>query len=173
MQFERLLDIEDTTGATQTTIQWGFCVNDNQQSYIGKPILFYPILKTGGTTTPISFRDTPTSHSQVTSYIIPSNSVSLSAATSTANINFGNMINEYTGLNNFTGTLYNNYYSSYIENLFLQGSRLVKYTAYLPLHIILNYTLADILIVNGQQFRINSLNINLTNNKSQIELITI
>jgi len=173
MQFERLLDIEDTTGATQTTIQWGFCVNDNQQSYIGKPILFYPILKTGGATTPISFRDTPTSHSEVTSYNLPSNSVSLSASTSTANINFGNMINEYTGLNNFTGTLYNNYYSSYIENLFLQGSRLVKYTAYLPLHIILNYTLADILIVNGQKFRINSLNINLTNNKSQIELITI
>ena len=45
MQFERLLDIDDSTGATQTTIQWGFCVNDNQQSYIGKPILFYPILK--------------------------------------------------------------------------------------------------------------------------------
>ena len=83
------------------------------------------------------------------------------------------MINEYTGLPNYTGTLYNNYYSSYIENLFLQNSRLVRYTAYLPLHIILNYTLADILIVNGQQFRINSLNINLTNNKSQIELITI
>ena len=173
MQFERLLDIEDESGETPTTIQWGFCVNDNQQAYIGKPILFYPILKTGGSTTPISFRDTPTSHSEVTSYNLPSNSVSLSASTSTANINFGNMINEFTGLNNFTGTLYNNYYSSYIENLFLQGSRLVKYTAYLPLDIILNYTLADILIVNGQQFRINSLNINLTNNKSQIELITI
>jgi len=173
MQFERLLNIDDTSGATQTTIQWGFCVNDNQQAYIGKPILFYPILKTGGSTTPISFRDTPTSHSSVESYVLPSNSVALAASTSTANINFGNMINEYTGLNNYTGTLYNNYYSSYIENLFLQNSRLVRYTAYLPLHIILNYTLADILIVNGQQFRINSLNINLTNNKSQIELITI
>ena len=173
MQFERLLDIDDSTGATQTTIQWGFCVNDNQQSYIGKPILFYPILKTGGVTTPISFRDTPTSHSQVTSYIIPSNSVALAASTSTANINFGLMINEYTGLPNYTGTLYNNYYSSYIENLFLESSRITKYTAYLPLSIILNYTLADIFVINGKQFRINSLNINLTNNKSQIELITI
>jgi len=173
MQFERLLDIEDSTGATQTTIQWGFCVNDNQQSYIGKPILFYPILKTGGATTSISFRDTPISHSQVTSYIIPSNSVALAASTSTANINFGLMINEYTGLPNYTGTLYNNYYSSYIENLFLESSRITKYTAYLPLSIILNYTLADIFVINGKQFRINSLNINLTNNKSQIELITI
>ena len=173
MQFERLLDTGDSTGATQTTIQWGFCVNDNQQSYIGKPILFYPILKTGGATTPISFRDTPTSHSEVTSYIIPSNSVALAASTSTANINFGLMINEYTGLPNYTGTLYNNYYSSYIENLFLENSRLIKYTAYLPLHIILNYTLADILIISGKQYRINSLNINLINNKTQLELITI
>jgi len=173
MLFERLLDIEDESGETPTTIQWGFCVNDNQQSYIGKPILFYPILKTGGITTPISFRDTATSNSEVTSYNLPSNSVSLAASTSTANINFGNMINEYTGQNNYTGTLYQNYYSSYIENLFLESSRLVNYTAYLPLHIILNYTLADIFVINGQQFRINSLNINLTNNKSQIELITI
>ena len=175
MQFERLLDIDDTSGATSTTIQWGFCVNDNQQSYIGKPILFYPILKTGGVTTSISFRDTPTSHSEVTSYIIPSNSVALASSTSTANINFGVMANEYTqGQGNpFTGTLYQNYYSSYIENLFKESSRITKYTAYLPLSIILNYTLADIFVINGQQFRINSLNINLTNNKSQIELITI
>ena len=175
MQFERLLDIDDSTGATQTTIQWGFCVNDNQQAYIGKPILFYPILKTGGAITSISFRDTPTSHSEVTSYIVPSNSVALAASTSTANINFGVMANEYTqGQGNpFTGTLYNNYYSSYIENLFKENSRLVKFEAYLPLNIILNYTLADIFVVNGKQFRINSLNINLTNNKSKIELITI
>ena len=173
MQFERLLNIDDSTGATQTTIQWGFCVNDNQQAYIGKPILFYPILKTGGATTSISFRDTPSSHSQVTSYVVPSNSVALAASTSTANINFGLMINEYTGLSNYTGTLYANYYSTYIENLFKENSRLVKFDAYLPLNIILNYTLADIFVVNGKQFRINSLNINLTNNKSKIELITI
>ena len=173
MLFERLVDLNDPTGGTQTTAMYGYCTNDNQQPYIGSPILFYPILKTGGATTTISFLQTPNTHIALTSYVLPSNSVSLAASTSTANINFGLMTNEYTGLNNYTGTLYQNYYSSYIENLFLQNSRLVKYTAYLPLHIILNYTLADILVVNGQQFRINSLNINLTNNKSQIELITI
>ena len=173
MLFERLVDLNDSTGGTLTTAQYGYCANDNQQPYIGSPILFYPILKTGGATTTISFLQTPNTHIALTSYVLPSNSVALAAATSTANINFGNMINEYTGLNNYTGTLYQNYYSSYIENLFLESSRLVNYTAYLPLHIILNYTLADIFVINGQQFRINSLNINLTNNKSQIELITI
>jgi hypothetical protein len=172
MQFERLLDRHDQSGLTQTTAQWGYCVNDNQQPFIGKPILFYPILKTGGATTTISFRDSASTHIPIASYILPSNSVALAASTSTANINFGLMINEYTGLRNYFGTLYQNYYSSYIENLFLESSRLVKYTAYLPLSIILNYTLADIFVINGQQFRINSLNINLTNNKSQIELIT-
>ena len=173
MLFERLANLSDVSGQTLTTAQYGFCVNDNQQSYIGKPILFYPILKTGGGTTSISFLPTTTSREQLTSYNVVSNSVSLSAATSTANINFGNMVNEYTGLTNFTGTLYNNYYSSYISNLFLESSRVNQVTAYLPLSIILNYTLADIFVVNGKQFRINSLNINLTNNKSKIELITI
>ena len=175
MLFERLVDLNDATGGTLTTAQYGYCVNDNQQPYIGKPILFYPILKTGGGTTSISFLPTTTSREQLTSYNVVSNSVVLASSTSTANINFGEMTNEYTGGlgNPFTGTLYNNYYSSYIENLFLESSRLVKYTAYLPLHIVLNYTLADIFVINGQQFRINSLNINLTNNKTQIELITI
>ena len=173
MLFERLANVSDASGSTLTTAQYGYCVNDNEQSYIGKPILFYPILKSGGATTSISFLPTPTSRVELTSYIVASNSVSLSAATSTANINFGNMINEYTGLTNFTGTLYNNYYSTYIINLFLEKSRIFKVTAYLPLSIVLNYTLADILIINGKQYRINSLNINLINNKSQIELITI
>ena len=173
MLFERLLDSSDQTGQTNTTIQWGFSVNDNQQSYIGSPLLFYPVLKTGGGTTSISYLDTPTSRTQLTSYIIPSNSVALAASTSTANINFGNMVNEFTGLNNFTGTLFNNYYNNYISNLFLQSSRVIKVTAFLPLSIVLNYTLADILIISGKQYRINSLNINLINNKTQLELITI
>ena len=173
MLFERLVNVSDTSGQLRTTAQYGYSVNDNQQSYIGKPLLFYPILKSGAGTTSISFLPTTTSRVQLTSYVIPSNSLSLTASTSTANINFGNMVNEFTGITNFTGTLYKNYYSTYIINLFLESSRIVRVTAFLPLSIVLNYTLADILIINGKQYRINSLNINLINNKSQIELITI
>ena len=173
MLFERLVNLNDPSGDTLTTAQYGYSVNDNQQSYIGKPLVFYPILKSGGGTTSISFLYNATRRVQLTSYNIPSNSVSLSASTSTANINFGNMVNEFTGLTNFTGTLFNNYYNNYISNLFLESSRIVRVTAFLPLSIVLNYTLADILVINGKQYRINSLNINLINNKTQIELITI
>ena len=173
MLFERLVNLNDPSGDTLTTAQYGYSVNDNQQPYIGKPLVFYPILKSGGGTTSISFLYNATRRVQLTSYNIPSNSVSLTAATSTANINFGNMVNEFTGLTNFTGTLFNNYYNNYISNLFLESSRIVRVTAFLPLSIVLNYTLADILVINGKQYRINSLNINLINNKTQIELITI
>ena len=173
MLFERLANVSDVSGDTLTTAQYGYSVNDNQQSYIGQPLVFYPILKTGAGTTSISFLNTTTERVQLTSYNIPSNSVSLTASTSTANINFGIMPNEFTGLTNFTGTLFNNYYNNYISNLFLESSRVIQVTAFLPLSIILNYTLADILIISGKQYRINSLNINLINNKTKIELITI
>ena len=37
MLFERLVDLNDVTGGTLTTAMYGYCVNDNQQPYIGKP----------------------------------------------------------------------------------------------------------------------------------------
>ena len=46
---------------------------------------------------------------------IPSNSVAIASGTSTANINFNNETNEYTGDETFTGTLFQNYYSSYTK----------------------------------------------------------
>ena len=169
MMFERLIN---ENGGAQTNIVWGYSVNNNQEPYIGEPVLFYPNIRSGQGN--ISYRASGSiAHTSMSVYSVPMNSVFSSSATSTANCNFGNMRNEYTGDTSFTGTLYQNYYNTYIANLFKTNSRLVQYNAYLPLHIILNYTLADIFVINGQQFRINSLNINLTNNKSQIELITI
>ena len=169
MLFERLID--SRTGGT-TNIVWGFCVNDNQQPYIGDPILYYPNIRSGQGN--ISYRTSGGfPHTSMPVFSVPMNSVFSSSATSTANINFGLMTNEFTGDTSFTGTLFNNYYNNYIANIFKQSSRIIRVTAFLPLSIVLNYTLADILVINGKQYRINSLNINLINNKTQIELITI
>jgi hypothetical protein len=41
LKYERLYDVADES---LTTIQWGWFVDDNQDSYIGKPLLFYPVL---------------------------------------------------------------------------------------------------------------------------------
>jgi hypothetical protein len=51
--YERLTNLDNNT---LTTIQYGFFVDDNQQSYIGKPLIHYVNRQTGGTT--ISFRPT-------------------------------------------------------------------------------------------------------------------
>ena len=165
LKYERLVD-QDTSN--MTTIQYGWFVDDNEASYLGKPLLFYPILQN---TTSISFLDNDTSHSEVTQYNIPSNSVALSSSTSKYNINFFNEVNEYTAENDFTNTLFQAYHSDYITDVFDPKNRLTKITAYLPLRILLNYTLADRFYINGKSYKINSIKTNMLTGKSELELL--
>ena len=171
LKYERLLDDDD---ASSTTIQVGYNVDDNQEPYIGKPVLFYPIRLTSSTTpasTTIQFRDDLSSHSAVTSYNLPSNSVALDPSTSTNNINFKNEFNEFTGTTEFTNTLFQAYYSNYITSVFNQKNRLTKVKAFLPLRILRSLTLADRLVINNKQYKINSIKTNLLKGESDIELL--
>ena len=165
LKYERLID--SNTDAL-TTVQYGFFVDDNQAPYYGKPLLFYPILQN---TTSISFLDTTSSHSEVAQYNVPSNSVALSSSTSKYNINFNNEINEYTADNTFTDTLFQAYHSDYISDVFDVTNRLTKVTAYLPLRILLNYTLADRFNISGTTYKINSIKTNMLTGKSDLELL--
>ena len=171
VQFERLNDAG--TGA-QKDIQWGYFVDESQNAYYGKPLLFYPInVDTGG----ISVCDTvnadnvPTSHTQETDVNLPFNSVSNSSSTSTANIHFYNEVSEWTGDTSFTGTLFESYYKNYLVNIFNNKNRLTKVKAYLPLRILLNVTLADRFDINGKRYKINSIETNLATGESNIELL--
>tara|TARA_Y100000289_G_scaffold66140_1_gene81650 strand:+ start:165 stop:2219 length:2055 start_codon:yes stop_codon:yes gene_type:complete len=180
MKFERLVDINDST---LTTIQWGFCVDDNQESYIGKPILFYPILnaiKDVTTAESISFIDdiladgTFNDHDEITaSIVMPSNSVKFDSSVSTANINFNLEKNEYTRDSSFTGTLFENYYKNYIQGIFNKKRRLIKVEAFLPIRILQNFTLADKFIISEREYRINTIKTDLGTGRSQIELLNI
>ena len=66
--FERLFDINDTTGATKTDIQWGWSVNEDQQPDKDLPLLFYPIRITS-TSNPISFRESASSTDSLSIYL--------------------------------------------------------------------------------------------------------
>jgi hypothetical protein len=172
-KYERLVNLDTES---QTDIQWGWSVDDNQESYIGKPLLFYPVYTNPSET--ISFIDvvnadgTYNTHSAVSGSVnMPSNSVSFSSGTSTANINFKLEKNEYTGDSSFTGTLFQNYYSTYITNVFNTKNRITKVKAYLPLRILLNFTLADRFDINGKRYKINSIETNLATGESNIELL--
>jgi len=172
-KYERLIDIDTES---QTDIQWGYSVDDNQDSYIGKPLLFYPVYTNPSEV--ISFIDivnpdgTYGTHSSISGSVnMPSNSVSFSSGTSTANINFKLEKNEYTGDSSFTGTLFENYYNTYITDVFNTKNRITKVKAYLPLRILLNFTLADRFDINGKRYKINSIETNLATGESNIELL--
>ncbi len=166
LKYEHLINV--ATGSN-TDVQVGYFVDDNQESYFGKPLIFYPIRQTNAT--PISFLTTPTSHVSQSTYNIPSNSVALSRSTSKKNINFYNELNEYSGSNDFTDTLFEMYYKNYITSVFNPKNRITKVSAYLPMKILLNYTLADRFIIGDHQYKINSITTNFKSGKSEIELL--
>jgi len=171
MKYERLID--ENTG-NHTSVQVGWFVDDNKESYVGKPLLFYPIRQLNQDS--IAFLNSETSQEELDDYIIPSNSVALLSSTSSYNMNFFAEQNEYAFFNTtpdigFTNTLFQAYYSNYIESVFNESNRITKVTAYLPLRILLNYTLADRFVMGGNSYKINSIKTNLKNGKSDIELL--
>lgn len=167
MKFERLRDGNSTT---TTTIQVGWCVDDNDDPYIGEPILFYPVYQQNQDE--IRFLTGEDSgQTDTNDYYIPSNSFALSSSTSAININFNAELNEYEPDEDFTDTLFDDYYTTYITDVFSIKRRLSKYKAFLPLKILRNYTLADRFVVNNRSYKINSINTNLGTGESEIELL--
>jgi hypothetical protein len=152
-----------------TAIQVGWSANKDQNAFLSKPLLFYPLRQVS--TTAVSFKgaSTPT---EETTYNIPSNSRYLSTSSGEDNINFGAMINEYQAVS-FSGTLFENYYKNYITNIFNTKNRLTKIKAILPLSILLNYELNDIFIIKGFKYRINNITTNLTTGEAKIELLNV
>jgi hypothetical protein len=165
-KFQKLLDLNDTSGDTSTDIQWGWSANENQEPYIGKPLLFYPIRVTSGET--IYFRESTGSSGSNSSYIVPSNSIELNNTSQT--IHFGTELNEYTNTVS-TESLFKTYYNTYISDVFDAKNRLTRITAFLPAEILLNFTLADRFIINQKSYKINSITTDLYNGKSEIELL--
>ena len=177
MKFERLIDIDATADPSfpVTDIQWGFCVDDNQDSYIGKPLVFYLSRETAD----ISFVDAvnsstnvATSRVKIENYFAPANSdLSQSQVEDRQSINFSPETDEWE-LTTTDETLFNNYHKNYISSVFNKSNRLTKITAYLPLRILHKYTLADRFLVAGKSYKINSIETDFYTGKSEIELLS-
>ena len=181
MQFERLYD-QGNSPPTSTDVQWGYSVNENLQSYIGEPLIFYGIPITNGTN--IRIRDTVLNNNveDIVDYIIPSNSFSIAPSTSRINIHFQNELNEYlanepdglVGGDNalgFTDTLFQTDYKEYIQDVFNVRRRLLKVTAYLPMKVYYNLQLNDLIQLGQDSYKINSMKTDLTTGKTEFELL--
>lgn len=173
MKYERLLDYDDITA---TTAQVGWFVDDNDDAYFGKPLLFYPVLintlTIPETVTTIRFL-TESGYYDIVQYNIPSNSLSIDSLESKDNINFNLELNEYTYSDDFTDTLFEKYYKTYITDVFNSKLRLSKYKAYFDLKFLLNYELSDKVQILDRIYRINSIVTNLQTGESDLELLNI
>ena len=183
MLFERL---QDQTDGTFTTVQVGSSINEDLQPVVGKPLLFYGIRQTSGT--PINFVfgttrpatygalcATGSSNTTLTNYWIPSvcNQLGTSSTPPTYNLNFGSEINTYT-LTDYNGnnnSLFQTYYENYITRVYNKKTRLYKYSAILPLKILLQLTLDDKVIVGTRIFTINKMSTKLQSGETSFELL--
>ena len=139
-------------------------------------MLFYPIQYTSGTE--LSFRDTETSHSPLTTYNIPSNSVGLNPTLygyDGYNLNFGAEINEFTLTSEgfSSKSLFIAEYDPYVTDVFNSKRRITKVKAFLPLSIIISLTLRDYIQIRDQKYIINSFTTNLQTGESDFELLNI
>ena len=182
MMYERLYDQNPSTGFASTAIQWGYSVNENLQPYKGEPLFFCGVILDN--VTPIRILDTAVVNSgqNIATYMIPSNSFTLDSSINKHNIHFQNELNEYfaneptslvAGQNplSFTDTLFETEYKAYIQGVFDNSMRLKKVTAYLPMKVYYNLQLNDLIEINQQTYKINSLTTDLTTGKTEFELL--
>ena len=165
MLYERLNDID--SGA-QTPFQYGYCTDKDQNPTNIEPLIFINE-NVGVTTDKLSFQDGAGNGTAdgLTRYNRPCNVLS---GTTKYSINFGEEIDEFSG-EAIENSLFYTYYRNYIIDVFNERRRLTKLTAYLPLRVLLNYTLADTFIVNGKRYKINSITTDFMTGKSEIELL--
>jgi hypothetical protein len=162
--FERLSN-EDGSGEI-IDFSHGWLVNKDQSKTETKPTLFYNINTNiaDADNIEVGFKGVDV---RLPKYNRPSNIKSDGSQT----LHFDAEEDEFTGIVN-ENSLFKNYYKDYITNLFDRGSRLVTYNTVLKLNTLLSYNMNDLILINGKEYRINTIKTNLSNGKSEIELLT-
>jgi hypothetical protein len=174
MLYERLTDQSTQSTAiadTNIQIQYGLMQDENSQNYLGKPLLLFIDGHSTGNVAPISFVENSSTHSAVYWYHAPTHTIEL-GNTNYETLLFNAEIDPFTK-NVMEESLFKNYYQNYIEDVFNEKRRITKVKAFLPLKILLKYTLADTFIIAGKQYKINSITTNLQTGESDMELLNV
>jgi hypothetical protein len=157
--FERsvLINLRDNSGALTNNVE-AWWVDADSKTTLGKPYLFFNRVVDSSSNTVTS--------SHFTSYNAPSNVSSDENHT----LNFGAEYDEFNKDIN-ANSLFSRFYQQYVVQTYNQNGRIIKVSANLPVSFVLNYGVNDIIVINGQEYYINSIQTDLTTGKSQLELI--
>ena len=168
-KFEKLLDVSNTNFSTD--VQVGYFVTDNEEAYLGDPLIFYIVPQSSAVRISYTKDGNLVNSPSLTGTInMPSNSKTFDAAVSEENIHFNAELNEFTGTA-FEDTLFKRYYERYITSVFNRRNRLTKVTSYLPVNILREIELNDTITINGRNYIINSMNVNINTGKVEFELL--
>ncbi|QDP58171.1 MAG: hypothetical protein Unbinned2365contig1001_3 [Prokaryotic dsDNA virus sp.] len=189
--FEHMLysRLNDLTALTNTDIQTGCFLDEELNPGIGQPLLFYGIQRSG-ISTPINFiyntrpetygalADSAASGSDIfslTNYYMPHHANELGSVTTapSINLNFGSEIDTYnlTDYGGNNNSLFQLNYEDYITDVFSKKARLYKFSAVLPLKILLQLTLDDKIIIGTRLYKINSMTTKLQSGETEFELL--
>ena len=162
--FERSVLINQQTSAGVTTGNIiGWWVDDAGKTALGKPYIFFNRV--------VDSSSNPVTSLNITAYNAPSNVSALeTGGVGNHTLNFGAEYDEFNGDVN-TNSLFSRFYEQYIVQTFNQNGRIIKVSANLPISFVLNYTVNDVIVINAQEYYINSIQTDLTTGKSQLELI--
>lgn len=163
LPFETLLG----TKFTGTNLQVAYALKPSFIPYIPKPVILYDY----GSTQTVSayyFND-GSSTTSVTTANIFGQDTSISSVNYT--LNFGAEQSTYTG-NVEEQSLYANYYSSYLDNIFSDKSRIFKMKAMFPTSLLSQIKVNDRVIIRDKRYTINTFTTDLTTGEVSLELLT-
>jgi len=150
--------VDSSTPPVETNNIEAWWVDADSKTALGKPYIFFNRVIDSSTYTVTS--------SNFTSYNAPSNV----STDQNHTLNFGAEYDEYNGDIN-SNSLFERFYKQYIVQTFEQNGRIIKVSANLPISFMLNYSVNDIIVINAEEYYINSINMNLATGKSELELI--
>jgi hypothetical protein len=146
-----------------TNLSAGFLIKNDLRAYIPKPIVLYDY-GTLQTVAPFFINGTST-----TTY----NAFGAESliGTETYSLNFGQEQSPMTN-NLLTTTLFSEYYSAYLNNIFNIKARIFKISAVFPVSILTSIKLNDRIVIRDKRYTINSIETNLSTREVSLELIT-
>jgi hypothetical protein len=150
---------------TGTTLQVGYSLKFDLNSYIPKPVILYDYNSIQSCD--FHFND-GTHTTTVLTYNLFGQDTLISGQVNT--INFGAQQSTFTDAIE-TRSLFNNYYLNYLTNIFTDKARIIKLKAIFPISLLNNLKLNDRLIIRDKRYIINSFTTDLTTGQVDLELL--
>tara|TARA_Y100001938_G_scaffold59271_1_gene82812 strand:+ start:577 stop:3048 length:2472 start_codon:yes stop_codon:yes gene_type:complete len=168
LPFENLMGQQFTTATNfPTNVQVAFALDENFNSYIPKPCLFYMYDKKTPTSV-IKFND-GTSTLNISAYMPFGQDLQINSIDDYS-LNWGNEISTLL-LTNVPNGLFASYYFNYLFNLYTTQNKLYSLKVVLPITILTKLQLNDRFVIRDKRFIINELKTNLTSGECQLTLI--